>query len=105
MRATETQIQRAILDYLALKNIFHYRQNSGALKDGLRFFRCASINGLPDIVLIVKGRYIGIEVKSATGRLSKAQLETHRKIKEAGAEVYIIRSIDALKQLLERILI
>jgi hypothetical protein len=32
-RVSEKDVQRAILDWLAWKRIFHYRNNSGAFKD------------------------------------------------------------------------
>ena len=35
----ESEIQKQILDYLALKRIFHYRQNSGAFKRDDHFYR------------------------------------------------------------------
>jgi hypothetical protein len=53
----ESEIQRQILSYLALKRIFHYRQNSGAFvfpETGThkrRFFK-AGVLGAPDIVCV-----------------------------------------------------
>jgi hypothetical protein len=36
------------------------------------------VAGVPDIIAIVDGRYIGIEVKDAKGRLNENQIAFHR---------------------------
>src|ERR1039457_5105609 len=68
----EADIQRQILDYLTLKGIFHYRQNSGAFRRDDHFYRMG-VAGAPDIICVVGGRYIGIEVKAPGGRNSPSQ--------------------------------
>ena len=64
IRPRERDIQRQILDWLRLKRIFHYRQNVGAQKIGTRYVRYG-VPGLPDIVVVKDGVYIGLEVKTA----------------------------------------
>lgn len=100
-KVSESDIQKSILQYLKLKKIFNYRQNSGAIKVDNRFLRSTSINGLPDIVCILEGIYIGLEVKTATGRLNKNQIETHRKIISAGGLVYVVRSLKDVQSIFE----
>jgi hypothetical protein len=56
----ESDIQRTILEWLAAKRIFHYRQNAGAVKTENRFFHFGT-PGAPDIVAVVAGKYVGIE--------------------------------------------
>jgi len=59
----ESNVQRQILDYLALKHVFHYRNNSGAFqRDDGHFYRFGAL-GSPDIICVVDGRYVGIEIK------------------------------------------
>jgi hypothetical protein len=59
----ESDVQRQILDYLALKHVFHYRNNSGAFqRDDGHFYRFGAL-GSPDIICVVDGRYVGIEIK------------------------------------------
>src|SRR5438876_1170141 len=47
----ESDIQRQILDYLALRRIFHYRNNSGAFVDSKKHFYRFGALGSPDIYL------------------------------------------------------
>jgi len=56
----ESYVQRQILEYLALKRIFHYRNNSSAFKrDDGHFYRFGAKSS-PDIICIVDGRYVGM---------------------------------------------
>lgn len=100
-KVSEAAIQNTILQYLQIKKIFHYRQNQSAVKVDNRFLRSTSINGLPDIICIVDGIYIGLEVKTKTGRLNENQVNTHRRIIGAGGLVYVVRSLDDVKAIFE----
>lgn len=94
MKEREQNIQASILDYLAKRQIFHYRQNTGAFKrDDGHFYRFGS-KGAPDIVCVIHGRYVGIEVKTPKGKLSEDQVEFHRQILKAGGIVFTVRSLD-----------
>ena len=50
--------------------------------------------GWPDIQLVWRGRFYGIELKQAKGRLSTDQVSTHRKLCHAGAWIVTCRSIE-----------
>ncbi len=100
-KVSESSIQSTILQYLKIKKIFHYRQNTGNMKVENRFFRSTSINGLPDIVCVIEGLYIGLEVKTESGRLNENQIETHRKIIGAGGLVYVVRSLKDVQSIFE----
>src|SRR5689334_15853908 len=67
----ESEIQAAILDYLALRGHFCFRLNNIPAvyidRHGARQFRKLpkyTMKGIPDIVLIHNGRFYGIECKS-----------------------------------------
>lgn len=51
--------------------------------------------GLPDIVVIKEGRYIGLETKMPDKRLnvSPSQEIMHTHMRQAGAKVYVVCSI------------
>jgi hypothetical protein len=89
----ESDIQRTILDWLAARKIFHYRQNSGAVQTENRFFRFGAV-GAPDIVAVIGGRYVGIEVKAARGIQSSAQREFEGRLRMAGGVYVIARSLE-----------
>ena len=97
----ETQLQKDCLAYLRAKNIFCWRQNSGALKTEKGFIRFTDINGLPDIIAIINGRFVGFELKLKGKYPSKVQRQTHKQIEKAGGKVYIIRDLNELKDAVE----
>jgi hypothetical protein len=82
----ESHTQRQILDYLALKAIFHFRNNSGALDNGHGGFYRFGALGSPDIICEIDGKYVGIEVKTPKGRRSDLQKEFQRQLEAAGGK-------------------
>ncbi len=95
----ESDIQRTILDWLAAKRIFHYRQNSGAVKTEDRFFRFGTV-GAPDIVAVIAGQYIGIEVKAPRGSQSPGQREFEGRLRMAGGTYVLARSLEDVEKAL-----
>jgi hypothetical protein len=90
----ESETQKAILEWLAWKHIFHYRNNSGAFKrDDGHFYRFGAV-GSPYIVCIIDGQYVGIEVKAPKGRQSDNQKEFQRQLEAAGGGHILAFSID-----------
>jgi hypothetical protein len=103
MATPEGQIQNAICDYLSLKGHFFWRNNSIGVYDpvGKRFRSTPkyAMNGVPDIILIKDGFFVGLEVKTPKGRQSDNQKDFEKKCKEAGAEYYLVRSIDDVQEI------
>lgn len=85
---SEHEIQSAILEWLKLKRIFHWRNNSGAMKKGAHFVKFGTV-GSPDIFALHKGVLIGIEVKKPRGRISLKQVEFGQALIDSGGH-YII---------------
>lgn len=56
-------------------------------------------SGIPDIIVIVDGHFVGIEVKSATGKPTELQKICGRQIKEAGG-TWMVVSDDATLEVL-----
>ena len=100
----ESIIQKAVLDYLELfsrtHNIYYFRAGAGAVKTQQgRYFKTGKA-GLSDIIALFKGKFIGLEVKTKTGRQTQSQKKAEREIKEAGGEYHIVRSIADVKEIL-----
>jgi hypothetical protein len=95
----ESDVQRQILDYLALKRIFHYRQNSGAFaipetaSRARRFFRAGTL-GAPDIICVIRGQYVGIEVKAPKGKMSEHQKAFQQALEAAGGRYVLAYSLE-----------
>lgn len=90
----ESDVQRQILDYLALKHVFHYRNNSGAFKDSNEHLYRFGATGIPDIICVIKGQYVGIEVKGPKGKQSDYQKEFQRQLGDAGGKYILAHSLD-----------
>ena len=93
----ESELQQSILQYLALKRIFHYRNNSGALAGehkGKRWFVRFGTVGSPDIVCVINGQFVGIEVKAPNGKQSEHQKEFQERLEAAGGRYLVAHSLD-----------
>lgn len=55
--------------------------------------------GDPDIVACVRGRFVAIEAKSATGRQSVTQKQRQTQIEEAGGTYILARDLEAVRDL------
>jgi Holliday junction resolvase len=58
--------------------------------------------GIPDIIACVNGRFVAFEVKTASGKATKLQEATIRKILNAGGVAAVVRSVDEVKVILEK---
>jgi hypothetical protein len=97
IKLKEKDSQRLILDYLSAKRIFHYRNNSGAItgvhNGKQRFFRFGA-KGSADIVAVVRGQFVGIEVKGSDGRQSPDQKKFEHDLTEAGGIYILAKSLE-----------
>ena len=59
--------------------------------------------GLPDIICCYRGRFIGFEVKTPTGKLTKLQESTIAKIRAAKGEAFKVTSVEEVKEILKRL--
>ena len=86
----ETEIQSQILTYLSFMGVEAWRNNVGR-RGGIRF----GVKGMPDIEgCLPDGRYLGIEVKTAKGKLSEDQVRFHKRILRNNGVIFVARSLD-----------
>lgn len=96
----ETEAQKAILDYLAIKKHFFWRNNSGAFETKRGNFIRYGAKGSPDIFVLTDGGFlVQLEVKAPKGKLSPDQKEWKRRSEEIGAEYHVVRSIDDVQEI------
>ena len=101
MTQSEHDIQSLILIYVtSLSETFAFRMNTGKARMGGRFVTFG-IPGQPDIFAIIQGRFVGIEVKTETGRQSKDQKNWQRNCERAGGIYILARSVDDVRIVLE----
>lgn len=103
---SEHDIELQIGFYLRTKKIFFWKnQTTGYFDPDRKIFRKQSspyaINGSPDYILIIGGRFVGFEVKTEKGRQSDSQKIFEEKLREAGGFYFIIRSIEDAEKALQ----
>lgn len=60
-----------------------------------------SRRGWPDVFIAKAGRVVLVETKTDVGRLSEHQKNVHTKLKSAGVETHVIRTIEQVQALLD----
>lgn len=111
MKAKETDIQNAIMQWLRAHKIRVERMNSGAMTSNVpgqkkRFFRFGFV-GMPDLLVFLKdgsGRVLFIEVKSEKGRLSEAQKSFEQQCKDLLIPHLVARSIDDVSEYFKHVI-
>lgn len=100
VRILERQVEKAIGDWLCKKGFCFFKQNTrGFFDTKLNRFRKDlspyALTGLPDYCVIYEGHYIGLEVKSPTGKLQDNQKEFEFYITHKGKALYfMVRSLE-----------
>lgn len=93
----EKDIQRTICDWLCLKGYFFWRSNNipvfGMNNGGKMTFRALpkyTPKGLPDIMVIHKGKFIALEIKRKKAKQTFEQEIFGKKLIENGGIYYIL---------------
>ena len=91
----ESQILRAITDYLTLKRYLFIRNGTGSFKtEKGGYFKTGSA-GSPDILVFTEGGVcIGLEVKTSTGKLNENQVAWKARAEKIGMRYCVVRSLD-----------
>ncbi len=92
----EKDIQASILDYLHAKRIFCWKEHSsGIMINGGERYMPIGLKGKSDILgILPDGRFLAIEVKRPSGRLSPDQVEFIANINNHGGLAFMAMSID-----------
>ena len=88
----ESKIQKDVIAFLKRKHIYHFR-----------FQAQSNLNGLPDILCLYKGFFLGLELKQENGRPTALQLRKIKTIEENGGIGRIIRSVSEVETLINDI--
>jgi len=84
----EAGIVKAIMKYLkTVPGCFCWKEHGGMYGTA----------GIPDIIACINGRFFGFEVKTDSGRPTKLQEATIRKILAAGGTALVVRSVDEVR--------
>lgn len=105
----ESIIQRSIITYLekqeAKHKLYFFRSNSftGRVirQNGTTGFVRNGKKGMPDIIICVGAKFVALEVKALTGIQSVEQKTAEIKIKAAGGEYYVVKSLNEVIKIIE----
>lgn len=90
----ESDLIKKIKNYLkGIKDIFFWKEHGGQYGTA----------GIPDIIVCYKGKFIGFEAKVGYNKPTSLQEATIKAIKRAGGKAVVVRSVEEVKQVLERI--
>lgn len=103
---SESQIELAICHLLKSRGVFFWKQpNAGYYDASQKRFRRHSnpfvALGVPDLICIIKGRFVAFEVKTRVGRQSDNQKEFEQRVRRAEGLYYVVRSIDDVVMILQ----
>lgn len=96
-KVTEAQLLRQVLDYLAVAHVWHLRMNTGAVKfiaNGKGRFVRFGAPGFPDVLCLVSGHAIALELKGDGGRQSEKQRAFQQRWEAAGATYRVVRTLE-----------
>lgn len=86
----ESQIQSKIIKYLS--------QRAYVIKTIV-----TNRNGVPDVIICYKGKFVAFEIKAERGVLSSLQTYNLTKIKENGGYSASVKSLEEVKDILAKI--
>lgn len=88
----EKDIVKAIMKYLkTVPRCFAWKEHGGMYGTA----------GIPDVIACVDGWFYGFEVKTETGKPTKLQEATIRKILAAGGTALVVRSVDEVRVIIK----
>lgn len=103
----ERDILNEVCKYLHDQGKFFWRSNNipvfGKNNAGKMSFRSMpkfSMKGVPDIIVVNAGSFIGLEIKRPMADLRPDQELFRKKCRENGASYYVIHSLDEVKLIL-----
>lgn len=104
MKHDESKIQAAIVKHLSAEGIFcHSVPNEAAGSNRIRQGQMITMGlrpGVADLVVWLPEGIAYVEVKTATGRQSPAQVRFQERCERAGIRYYLVRSVEDVQKIL-----
>ena len=106
MSTPANKLTAAVMKKLTEAGVFCWRQNNmpvydPALNNGYGGYRShGGLKGVPDIICIIAGQFVGIEIKAGKDRLSPEQIHFKKRCERNGGKYLIVRDIKDVDSLL-----
>lgn len=90
-------LTKSILSWLELNGHYCSRiQSQGQYNPTLQRWTKSTVKrGIADIMAVINGRTVMIEVKAGNDRLSKYQIETQKEVQESGGIYFVAKDFDS----------
>lgn len=104
---TEAQLQQSIIIWFRNNYQMHGKglifsvANESTYKNKT-FKNTGTMAGVSDLIVILNGKTIFVELKTETGIQSEKQKEFEIKVKQLNQEYYLVRTLEAFKDEIER---
>lgn len=92
MNVLENKFQEEVIKFLKNKRIYHFR-----------FQAQSNLNGMPDVLALYKGYFIGLELKKKGGEPTNLQERKIKTINENGGLGIIVDDIEDVSKLIRLI--
>lgn len=85
--------------------LFHVNNKARNAIEGNKFKAMGLVKGVSDMILVLPGRVIFIELKAGNGRQSTEQTSFQKKVEGRGHQYKIIRSLQEFQELINQYLL
>jgi hypothetical protein len=93
-----------IQNYVELRGGYAMRINVGGFyREDLGYIKSGSTVGVPDIIAVFEGLYVGIEIKTGTDRQSEEQKANQDRTRQAKGVYMIAQSFEGFKEAFEAV--
>lgn len=101
---TERALQQQVFDFFRLALPADACAFTVPNGDGRMTTAPGTLSGVPDILVVYRGRPIFIELKTKTGAVRPSQKWVHDKLTQAGAVVTVCRSLEDVQDFLSMLM-
>ena len=104
-RTTTNALTAQIAEYVAMRGGYAMRINvSGFYRQDVGYIKSGSTVGVPDVIAVVQGLFVGIEIKTGKDRQSDGQKAVEQHINQAQGVYIIARDFEGFKADFETII-
>ena len=108
MKHEEAKLQAEIVQYLQKRGIYFFAvSNEANGRNKIQQMQMIAMGlrpGVSDMVWILPGKVVFVEVKTEDGKQSEAQKRFEAKVNELGFDYFLVRSMESVKILVDNLL-
>lgn len=106
MSTPANKLQKKVLERLHNEGIFCWRQNNMPVYDphinsGFGGYRAhGGLKGVPDIICIISGKFVGVEIKAGADKMSPDQVLFQKRCERNGGKYFVVKRIEDVDKIL-----